>query len=381
MSRTRPSRTWLVIGLALVAALAVSVWATAGNEKYPDPLDPRNPGPDGAQALAEVLDDQGVGVDVVRSADALEEAEVDAGTTVLVTRTDALSPKTLDRLRRHARPGRLVLVEPSYALVRQVDSNLRATTVFPDEVVASCERGKGPAGIDLDGLRLEADQVTVFSATDDTLDGATCFADSGGSVLAESATADVVLFGAGQALTNDQVLRGDNAAVALRLAGAGKRLVWYVPDPADATADEAVSLSSLLPRWIKPGLWLTLLALVALAFWRARRLGPLSTEPLPVVVRAVETARSRGRMYRKSGDRVHAARALRRAARTDLAGRLGLDRRAATPEVVEATARHLGAPVEQVGPLLDDTHPPATDQDLVRLAQELARLRREVRRG
>lgn len=381
MSRFRPRRSWLVIGLALAAAIAVAVWTTAGSEQYPEPLDPRNPGPDGAQALAEVLQDQGVDVDVVRSAEALEDTEVDARTTVLVTRTDALSPKTLDRLRRHARSGRLVLVEPSYALVQEVDSNLRATTVFPDALAASCQRGDGPAGIDLGDLRIEADQVTVFSSSDDTLDGARCFADSGGSVLAESDTADVVLFGGGQALTNDQVLRADNAAVALRLAGGGERLVWYVPDPADATADEAVTLSSLLPRWIGPGLWVGVLALLALVLWRARRLGPLSTEPLPVVVRAVETARSRGRMYRKSGDRVHAARALRRAARTDLAVRLGLDRRAGAEEVAEAAARHLETSVEQVGPLLDDTHPPATDQDLVRLAQELARLRREVRRG
>lgn len=372
--------TWVLVLLAAVAAVALAVWTTAGSEEYPTPLDPRNPGPDGAQALAEVLADEGVDVDVVRSADALEDAEVAAGTTVLVTDTDSLSPKMLDRLRRHARPGRLVLVDPSYALVQEVDSNLRATTVFPDAIAAACQGGS-PAGVDVEGLRIEADQVTVFSASDATLDGARCFAEDDGAVLAESETADVVLYGGGQTLSNDQVLRADNAAVALRLAGAGERLVWYVPDPADATSDEAVSLSSLLPRWIGPGLWLTVLALIALVLWRARRLGPLSTEPLPVVVRAVETARSRGRMYRKSGDRTHAATALRRAARRDLVARLGLDRRAEPAAVVEATARHLGTPAEQVAPLLEDTHPPATDQDLVRLAQELARLRREVRRG
>ncbi|MCG8152220.1 hypothetical protein GUY44_17150, partial [Pimelobacter simplex] len=50
--------------------------------------------------------------------------------------------------------------------------------------------------------------------------------------------------------------------------------------------------------------------------------------------------------------------------------------------VVEATARHLGAPVESVAALLDDDRPPpANDQELVRLAQDLARLRREVRRA
>lgn len=382
MSRTRRGGGWLLIGLAIVAALVVAVWTTRGNEEFPTPLDPRNPGPDGAQALAEVLGDEGVDVSIARSADAFEEESVDAGTTVLVTDTDSLSPRTLQRLREHARAGRVVLVDPSYTLVQEIDDDLRATTAFPDEVDAACTGGDGPGGTDLSGLRIEADELTVFSDDGGVLDGARCFATDGGVVVAESAAQDVVLFGAGEALTNDQVLRADNAAVALRLAGGSERLVWYVPDPTDAGADETVSLGSLIPGWVVPGLWLTGLALLGLLLWRVRRLGPLSTEPLPVVVRAVETARSRGRMYRRSGDRGHAAAALRSAARADVASRLGLDRRAGTAEVVEATARQTGAAPGQVAALLDDTtYIPATDQDLVALAQELARLRREVRRG
>ncbi|QSR25252.1 hypothetical protein CFH99_06400 [Nocardioides aromaticivorans] len=382
MSRRGPGRSWLLIGLALVAAVVVAVWSTRGNEEFPIPLDPRNPGPNGAQAVAEVLEDQGVDVTIARSADELEEERVDAATTVLVTDTASLSPRTLDRLREHARAGRVVLVDPSYTLAQEIDDDLHATTAFPDEVDADCTGGDGPAGTDLSGLRIEADQVTVFSDDGATLDGARCFATGGGAVVAESKAQDLVLFGAGEALTNDQVLRADNAAVALRLAGASERLVWYVPDPTDAGADETVSLRSLIPRWVVPGMWLGLLALFGLLLWRVRRLGPLSTEPLPVVVRAVETARSRGRMYRRSGDRAHAAGALRRAARADVAARLGLDRRASAAEVVDATARHTGAPPAQVATLLDDTtYTPATDQDLVALAQELARLRREVRRG
>lgn len=382
MSRKGPRGGWLLIGLALVAALVVAVWTTRGSEEFPIPLDPRNPGPKGAQALAEVLDDEGVDVTIARSADELDEQRVDAATTVLVTDTASLSPRTLERLRQHAREGRVVLVDPSYTLAQEIDDDLRATAAFPDEVEASCTGGDGPAGTDLSGLRIEADQVTVFSDDGATLDGARCFATGGGAVVAESKAQDLVLFGAGEALTNDQVLRADNAAVALRLVGAAERLVWYVPDPTDAGADETVSLRSLIPRWVVPGLWVGALALLALLLWRVRRLGPLSTEPLPVVVRAVETARSRGRMYRRSGDRGHAAGALRRAARADVASRLGLDRRASTTDVVDATVRHTGAPPERVAALLDDTtYTPATDQDLVALAQELARLRREVRRG
>lgn len=387
MTRRRPGRGSVLVGLAVLVAFAAAVWTTAGGEQYPDPLDPRNPGPEGAQALAEVLDDEGVEVEVVRSAEDLEDTRVERGTTVLVTGTDALSPSTLRRLREHAGPGRLVLVEPSYLLVEEIDGRLLATSASADGLDADCTRASrdvgGPAGVGLDDLRLEVDGLTVFSDTDGAvLDGATCFASTGGSVVAESTAEDLLLFGAGEALSNDQVLRADNAAIALRLVGTGERVVWYVPDPADATADEAVSLGSLLPRWIGPGLWLGALALVALVLWRFRRLGPLSTEPLPVVVRAVETARSRGRMYRRSGDRSHAAAALRRAARTDLAARLGVDRRAGTAAVVEAAARHLGAPQEPLAALLDDhSPPPATDQELVRLGQELAQLRREVRRG
>ena len=56
-----------------------------------------------------------------------------------------------------------------------------------------------------------------------------------------------------------------------------------------------------------PGLWIAGATVVALLLWRVRRLGPLVTEPLPVIVKAIETARSRGRLYRKAGDRAHAA--------------------------------------------------------------------------
>ena len=136
----------------------------------------------------------------------------------------------------------------------------------------------------------------------------------------------VVLLGAHEMLSNAQVLRADNAAAALRLLGQGDRLVWYVPSLDDLVADDGVSVASLLPRWIRPGLWLGTIAVLALLAWRARRLGPLATEPLSVVVKAIETTRSRGRLYRKAGDRAHAAAALRGAARARIAERLAAGR-------------------------------------------------------
>ena len=72
-------------------------------------LDPDNPDPDGARAVAQVLDDQGVDVTVVRSADALDDAAADADTTVLVTSTDLLGQSTIDRLLGDAATRDLVL--------------------------------------------------------------------------------------------------------------------------------------------------------------------------------------------------------------------------------------------------------------------------------
>ncbi|MBM7516246.1 DUF4350 domain-containing protein [Nocardioides nitrophenolicus] len=375
MTRIRVSRGRLAVAAAVVLALVVAVWLTRDSEKYPGVADPRNPGPDGAQALAKVLADQGVEVTIARSAAAFEEAAVDDATTVVVSGTEQLAPSTLERMRAHAAAAaRVVLVEPDFAIIQEIDPDLGLLPVSAgkdDALAARCP--DGVAGVGLEGLTVEVDRATSYT-------GAGCFPVDDRSLV--RGVDGLVLFGAGQALTNDQVTRADNAAVGLRLLGQDPRLVWYVPDATDAVSDDAVTIGSLLPDWIGPALWLVALAGAALLLWRVRRLGPLSTEPLPVVVRAVETTRSRGRMYRRSGDRDHAARALRQAARADLARRLRLDRGAPTHAVVEATARHLGAPVEAVSALLDDHRTaPATDQDLVRFAQDLARLRREVRRS
>ncbi|HWI42904.1 MAG TPA: DUF4350 domain-containing protein [Nocardioides sp.] len=368
MSRWRRTRGWVVLALAVTLALAVAVWGGQDDPGREGRLDPRNPGPDGAQAVAKVLDHQGVDVTVVRSAADLADTRVDADTTVVATSTSDLSPDTLRGLRRHAAAGRLVLVEPPWPLLQEIDADQDSLPVTADRLAAACET---VGGVRLDGLTISVDQATAYP-------GPGCFPSGPGRVLVEDR--GLLVLGAGQALTNDQVLRADNAAVALRLLGADPRLVWYVPDPADASAGDGVTLGSLLPDWIGPGLWILALATLGLVLWRVRRLGPLATEPLPVVVRAVETARSRGRMYRRSGDRAHAARALRRAATTALAGRLRLERSADPRAVAAAVARHAHRDAAEVAALLTGP-PPETDQELVGLAQALTRLREEVRRG
>jgi hypothetical protein len=358
----------LVVGSGVLAVLVVLL--LGGRPATSTPLDPDNPGPHGARAVARVLDDQGVDVRVARGAAALDAETLGPGATVVVTSTYLLGRSTADRLVAHLSGASLVVVEPAPGAVEALGYSAPSFTVPSDaDRAASCD---DPL---LDGLDIRVDLATEY----DVPDG--CFPGEHGS-LAATPQPGVTLLGAGDLLTNDQVLRADNAAVALRLLGQHDTLVWYVPEAADLVGGDGVSLRTLVPAWILPGLWVLGAAVLALMLWRARRLGPLVSEPLPVTVKAIETARSRGRLYRRSGDRRHAAGALRRAARRTLAERLHLPATVAEDVLVRDVTRHVGRPVEQVAALIDHDAPtPATDHDLIALATDLTALEEEVRRA
>ena len=102
-------------------------------------------------------------------------------------------------------------------------------------------------------------------------------------------------------LANESIAGNGNAALALWSLGSADTLVWYLPVPADIPAGEApANPFSLLPDWVNPLLVWTLVVAALAAFWRGRRLGPLAMEPMPVVVRAAETAEGRARLYQDS---------------------------------------------------------------------------------
>lgn len=366
-------RTTALIVAGLAAAIAVVLAFGVQDTGRTASGDPDNAGPDGARAVARVLDDRGVEVVVARSADELDElSRVDpdggpSGTSVVVTSTQQLGTSTLERLRRDAAAARVVLVDPPPTLLASIGLDARGLDVR-EPVAADCS---DPTYA---GLSIEVDSARAAS-------GGGCF---GGALVERDG---LVVLNAGQLLTNGQVLRADNAAVALRLLGADDRLVWYVPSPDDLVADDAVSVSSLLPDWLVPTLWLLAVAGLAGILWRARRLGALATEPLPVIVKAIETTRSRGRLYRRAGDRAHAAAALRRATRSRLGDRLRLGSTVPDETLVRETARTTGRTEAEVADLLGvpvasgaSPTSPMTDRALITLAHDLAELDREARR-
>jgi hypothetical protein len=258
----------------------------------------------------------------------------------------------------------MVVVAPVPQLLRELGVGSFPVTTSPHgPVAAGC-----PA---YDGLAVRVETAQAYRT-----DG--CFRGKGGVFVAEP-RAGLTLLGAPAMLTNDQILDSDNAAVALRLLGQRRHLVWYVPSLADLAGADSVSIGSLLPGWTVPGLWLLVAVGVAVVAWRGRRLGPLASEPLPVSIRAVETTRNLGRLYRRAGDRRHAAEALRSAARARLAHRLRLPRYADPGRLVEDVAARTGRPASEVDALIGPTaFPPGDDRELASLAQRLTELDREV---
>src|SRR5262249_53661964 len=152
-------------------------------------------------------------------------------------------------------------------------------------------------------------------------------------------------------------------------------------------------------------LGLLLLALLALAVARGRRLGPPVVEPLPVVVRGAETVEGRGRLYHRARARGPALDVLPAAARDRLppatsepasdgrahpptdgnrrGARTGgqvLDPGAAPSTVVGALAARTGWPPDEIDEVLYGP-PPTDDAGLVRLSAQLDALVRDALSG
>nr|QEO73986.1 hypothetical protein [uncultured bacterium] len=211
------------------------------------------------------------------------------------------------------------------------------------------------------GLRYESDATSCYDAT-----------------LVQSEVDGVTLIGTGAPLTNDRLDEVGNAALVMRLLGQHEKLVWFVPaldDP--ALRQDQRPLTDLVPDGVKFGLLQVCVAIVLLALWRARRLGPVVTEPLPVVVRAAETVEGRARLYRRAGAADHAAGILREATVARLTHRLGLPRDAGPQEVVAAVAGHTGRHEKETHALLYGP-PPASEPELVRLADALDALEKNL---
>ncbi|TDO85952.1 DUF4350 domain-containing protein [Enemella evansiae] len=359
MTRRR-KLAWLLAPLVLLLVVLGITLLTPdrGNQVAGDP---DNFGRPGTRAVAQVLRQQGIQVDEARRRDQL--TAVDANTTVLVGRTDRLTESAAaDLADRASSAGQLVLLTPTPRTLTDLGiDGVRIEEPLVDTRAAGCDRFPGRVS------GFEQSYTRTDPAPDPAPAGG-CFADpAGAGVLTLGQT---TLVGTSEAFSNAQVIDQDNAAFALRLLGERPRVIWYVPSPDDLVPGEA---ASPIPDWFGPAVWLAGLAAVALVFVAGRRLGPLATEPMPVVVRAIETTLGRGRLYQRSGDRAYALARLREGCRRRLARRARLGRDAPTADLIRHAAAETGRPSAEIAELL--TGPaPATDRELLEQARALAAL-------
>ena len=200
---------------------------------------------------------------------------------------------------------------------------------------------------------------------------------------ATAAHAAAVVAGLAPAWTNEMITHDSHAGTAVRALGSTPRLLWYQPSTGDLAApgpdgEGSTDDLSVWPTWTGPAIALLGVAVVLLALTRGRRLGRLVREPLPVVVRAIETTESRGRLYRRSGDRGRAAAVLRSGTRDRLVQRLAVGRAATPGALVHAVSAATGRPAPEVADILFGPAPP-DDLALIHLAQQLTDLEERVR--
>jgi hypothetical protein len=187
----------------------------------------------------------------------------------------------------------------------------------------------------------------------------------------------VVLLGSSAVLRNDHLAANGVAALDINAISGNRtvdRVVWLVPGPG-ATAGASRSVWQLFPSSV-PRVVLALgVVAVLLVLWRSRRLGPVITEPLPVLVRAAELVEGHGRLYRRAGARDQAAAALRAGSKVRLAAHLGLPPAGAPDTLAEAVGARAGWEPNRVAALLGGPVPD-DDATLVRLADDLDLLER-----
>lgn len=383
-ARWRPPWPAVVSVLVATAVLAAVLIVLSGRATTRMPLDPDDPGPRGTRALASVLADRGVPGEAARSPEDLAAVGVDARTTVVVPNPSELSQSGVDALLRTS-PGRLVLVAPGSGIIDAL--HLPVTVVAqagPGPFVAECHSeltgdGETVAGSGLLYRSSAPGATTCFPDHSDAADDPTHPPSGLVDLPAAEGRPRLVVLGSTQLLTNVGVTEESHAAIALRTLGGTGRVVWYLPpvDPEDPLVVEGAAAAPR-PGWVAPTVLLLSAATIVFCLWRGRRLGPLVTEPLPVVVPAEETTLARARLYRRTGDAHGVGAVLQAAARDDLRTTLRLPPDADSRRLASAVAARLGR--TDVEAILDLLTRPLEASELPTASRELHHLRRKVAR-
>jgi len=417
-----------VAGLsALLVSVGVAGTALAAATPTPsngvDTATLANPSSD--DALLNLLGEQGVSYSPITSPE--QALRGDPQDVTLVIDPDEIPDQSMLAQLSNAGLGRIIVLNNNAdtlaqladgVSVAQTSASPQSTTLEP----ACTEPDAAAAGT----LDLEEGTAT-FAITAGTpatgcyqVDGAPALVDTG----SPQGTGDVLALGSTAFFENQYLASAGNAALGLRIFGAHPHLMWWAPsfvsDPgllncvgagcqlgpggnpgggatsttgpqngttvtespgAQQASSNQPTLTSLMPSWIWWALLQLVVAALLTAYWRARRMGRVVTEELPVKVRAAETVEGHARLYRRANAHGRAGELLRRATASRLAGYFGIPaaRAHADPSLLVApVAARLETPPELIGDLLAG-EAPESEAELVLLADHLDQLEKEVR--
>lgn len=352
----RRLRFWVAL---LVAVIVGAVLVGTLSDAPGRPLDPSSPHQDGSLALARLL--SGYKTSVTRAGAVNDAVAAGRSATILITAPDNYSAGQLVDLRRAAR--RIVLLAPGIAALRAIAPGVRRTADGAVSRSPDCSDAGAQAAGEVD---LPADAATYEGTGGPTV---SCY----GGVLVSMP--GLVVLGSPDLLRNDKL--GDTGVAALDINAISadrsvRNVVWLLPGT-DAAGSGSASIWDLFPAGAYRAFWWLIVLGALVVLWRARRLGAVVSEPLPVIVRSAEAVEGHGRLYLRARAADRGAAALRRAATARLAARLGLPRGTGPDQVAVAIAPIVRrAPAEVLTTLTGP--PPADDAAFMRLASELDQL-------
>lgn len=360
-------RAWVPYALVVASALLIA-YIGGAPDTGGEPLDPRSAAPDGAKALVDTLRALGATVTV-------GPAAPDASTNTALLLTDRLADTQIQPVDDWVqRGGTLVVADPNshFSIARPTGRTL--VGFIEPELERRCDE---PALRAVGRVLVPNGQLLRVPEG-----GFGCFTEGSSSsaflVSAPVGRGRVVQLGGAGGFINDRLGKVDNGLLAVTLLAPRPDSRVAVLQPAVA-GDGHRSLTDLVSPRVKLALLQLVIAFAIVVLWRARRLGRPVLETQPVHIAGSELVAAVGTLLQRARGRPHAAALLRDDLRRTLADRLGLPPDTPPADVADAVAARTGIAGDRVRAALEQP-PPASEEDLVVLAQTVEAIRQEVTR-
>lgn len=374
----RSNRSFGIVFVLVVITLVL--YAIGRSNDDGTAYDPESTKSRGTSAMVELIERNGVDVDLIRGAP---------------TSTDGVALVLVDRFRTPAVDADLEFEDEVAAILEWVESGGTLVVADPSSsLLTTPVAGPYRTGLDCEidalgsvrELGLETDDDDGFGQIEAVTFSASggkprCFFDQPGQagiVADDLGDGVIVAFGFRELLTNGRIGDADHARLAVSLLApeAGRPLV--IIDGPSLLASGEETLRDLIPEGVKWGLGLAGFAFFVYAIGRSRRHGNPVLEPLVVEVSGSELVEATGAMLGRARQATGAGESLRVIARQDLAIAVGMPRSTEGTAVATILANRFDRiePVEAQrilnGPSIED------DTQLLALANDINRLRSTV---